>query len=83
MLTVTKSLWATRQVMWILARVRIARSVLGNRVCTFGDIAFKAFSGLREVCFDHAAMSITTYGESRMIDDMPDVWERVMLGLPR
>jgi hypothetical protein len=50
MLTVTKSLWATRQVMWILARVRIARSVLGNRVCTFGDIAFKVFSGLREVC---------------------------------
>jgi hypothetical protein len=43
MLTVTKSLWATRQVMWILARVRIARSVLGNRVCIFGNIAFKIF----------------------------------------
>ena len=24
-----------------------------------------------------------TYGESRTIDDIPDVWERVTLGLPR
>lgn len=65
MLTVTKSLWATRQVMWILARVRIARSVLGNRVCTFGDIAFKVFSGLREVVLDHAAMLSPTMNPAR------------------
>jgi hypothetical protein len=47
MLTVTESPWATRQVMWILARVWIARSVLGNSVCSFGDSLFRSFDYLK------------------------------------
>jgi len=49
MLTVTKSLWATRQVIVDISASRTARSVLGNSVYSFGDIAFRCFRVRREV----------------------------------
>jgi hypothetical protein len=83
MLTVTKSLWATRQVIVDISASRTARSVLGNSVYSFGDIAFRCFRVRREVCSITLQWLSPTYGESRTIDDIPDVWERVTLGLPR
>ena len=70
--------------MSMIARVEIARSGLGNSLYSFGDRVLKMLSSLRMCARLLSNVTTTlTYDESRTIDDIPEVWERVTFGLPR